>query len=423
MPCKAGQCGCCKHVAALLFTLLDYTNMELKSIPATLTCTQVAQKWHQPLSTNMTLNHAAKFSELVFEKAEVGKTKKRSVCGTRDAYCATPPCALKITEDDLKTLTNNLKAAGKAALFCGAVASNYFKRSTLFETSSSLGVAKLNEKAGDLKDDIEGAANTNGKSVSEMIFENIVQNYGTALTMEKLYFDEENTAKIKSAFYVDIEECKRISTKTTTQSESTVWYAERSRRLTASLIGKIMNRRKRLHPTSLIKSILEKRPKPNALQIPASLRWGLDNEEVAIQQYQSLTKCKEIGKCGFVINPKWPWLGCSPDGVVIEGDKVVGCVEVKCPYAKKDLTLRAATEIDNSFFLNIITDKLTLTTNHNYHYQCQGVMNILELPWLDFIVYTTTDCNIERIFRDNILWGEMMQELSNFYAIHIIPEI
>ena len=115
------------------------------------------------------------------------------------------------------------------------------------------------------------------------------------------------------------------------------------------------------------------------------------------------------------------WL--QPRWVVIEGDKVVGCVEVKCPYAKTDLTLRAATEIDKSFFLNITNDKLTLKTNHNYHYQCQGVMNILELPWLDFIVYTTTDCHIERIFRDNILWGEMIQELSTFYAIHIIPEI
>ena len=126
--------------------------MELKSIPATLTWTEVAQKWHQPLSANMTLTHAVNFSELVFEKAEVGKTKKRSVSGIRDAYCATAPCALKITEDDLKTLTNNFKAAGKAALFCGAVASNKVKSSTLFETSSSFGVATLNEKAGDLKD-------------------------------------------------------------------------------------------------------------------------------------------------------------------------------------------------------------------------------------------------------------------------------
>ena len=83
----------------------------------------------------MAPNHAVKFSGLVFEKAEVGKTKKRSINGTRDAYCATPPYALKILEDDLKNLTNNLKATGKAALSCGAVASNNFKPSTLFETS------------------------------------------------------------------------------------------------------------------------------------------------------------------------------------------------------------------------------------------------------------------------------------------------
>ena len=28
--CKACQGGCCKHVAALLYTLLDYVNMDLK---------------------------------------------------------------------------------------------------------------------------------------------------------------------------------------------------------------------------------------------------------------------------------------------------------------------------------------------------------------------------------------------------------
>ena len=50
--CKARQCGCCKQAAALLITFLDYTNIELKSIPATLTCNQVAQKWHEPLLAN-----------------------------------------------------------------------------------------------------------------------------------------------------------------------------------------------------------------------------------------------------------------------------------------------------------------------------------------------------------------------------------
>ena len=34
--CKAGKGGCCKHVAALLYTLVDYSNMGLKEIPGEL---------------------------------------------------------------------------------------------------------------------------------------------------------------------------------------------------------------------------------------------------------------------------------------------------------------------------------------------------------------------------------------------------
>lgn len=39
--CKSVQGGCCKHVAALLYLLLDYKNLELKEVPDDVTCTQV----------------------------------------------------------------------------------------------------------------------------------------------------------------------------------------------------------------------------------------------------------------------------------------------------------------------------------------------------------------------------------------------
>ncbi len=38
---KAGQGGSCKHVASLLYTLLDYSNLDLKCVPEDVTCTQV----------------------------------------------------------------------------------------------------------------------------------------------------------------------------------------------------------------------------------------------------------------------------------------------------------------------------------------------------------------------------------------------
>ena len=62
----------------------------------------------------------------------------------------------------------------------------------------------------------------------------------------------------------------------------------------------------------------------------ASCQWGRDNEKVAISRYEIL-KTVKVKSCGLIVNPKWPWLGCSPDGLV--RDKAV---EVKCPYTWKD---------------------------------------------------------------------------------------
>ena len=62
--CKAGQGSCCKHVGALLYTLLDYVNMGVTEIPRDLICTQVRQKcmYHLMQETNFhsgTLRNAA----------------------------------------------------------------------------------------------------------------------------------------------------------------------------------------------------------------------------------------------------------------------------------------------------------------------------------------------------------------------------
>ena len=97
--CKCGGGGVCKHVAALLYQLLDYKNLELKEIPDDVTCTQVLQQWSIPSSSGTT--KAVKFEELTFEKADYtrdkeNKRKRPLVQGKRDNYCATPPYAKKV---------------------------------------------------------------------------------------------------------------------------------------------------------------------------------------------------------------------------------------------------------------------------------------------------------------------------------------
>ena len=47
---------------------------------------------------------------------------------------------------------------------------------------------------------------------------------------------------------------------------------------------------------------------------------------------------------GLVVNPSFPWLGASPDAVVIDPSvSSVGMLEIKCPYARRLSTVEEAT--------------------------------------------------------------------------------
>ena len=43
--CPAGKRGYCKHIAALAYKLVDNSMAKKESLPSSLTCTQIKQKW------------------------------------------------------------------------------------------------------------------------------------------------------------------------------------------------------------------------------------------------------------------------------------------------------------------------------------------------------------------------------------------
>lgn len=47
----------------------------------------------------------------------------------------------------------------------------------------------------------------------------------------------------------------------------------------------------------------------------------------------------EVELTGTFINEDYPWLACSPDGLVLKEDGTYKSVEVKCPATGKDLTI------------------------------------------------------------------------------------
>lgn len=109
--------------------------------------------------------------------------------------------------------------------------------------------------------------------------------------------------------------------------------------------------------------------------------------------------------CGLIVNPKLPWLGASPDALVSDSseEQVYGAIEVKCPSSKADSTIMEACN-DKSFCLELANNKTVLKKKHIYFFQCQGVMAICQLSWLDFVVFTQKDLHVERIYFDEHLW-------------------
>ena len=105
-------------------------------------------------------------------------------------------------------------------------------------------------------------------------------------------------------------------------------------------------------------------------------------------------------KCSFVVNPKWPWLGASPDGIISIGEKLK-TLEKKCPYSKKDLTIEEACQ-DKTFFMELITGRPCLKKKHKCFYQCQGEVSVTQTEVMDFIVYTNKETFIQNITFDNI---------------------
>ena len=326
--------------------------------------------------------------------------------------CGTPPFARETTSNELQTLIEKLRLAGKASLFCEALESNQFQPCKRVETSCSKAVTAVDEKQS-----VEGSKS----------FQHLLALYHTHIPsdhddMKLLIASDEILENVTSKVGISGGLSFNVCCATIKQNTESTWYIERSKRSTASNFGKVLNRRRNILPTSIVNSITS-RANYGKKSMPSSLKWGIELEDVAIEKYEQSFPDLSVKKCGFVASPQWPWLGCSPDGIVMKDDTPVGCVEVKCPFSKKDMTFQEACN-DTKFFLKNVDGGCKLKKHHMYFYQCLGVLNILGLDWIDFVVFTNKELHVERIYKDHHLWRlKMLPELTSFYVTYILPKL
>jgi len=125
------------------------------------------------------------------------------------------------------------------------------------------------------------------------------------------------------------------------------------------------------------------------------MRFGINFEQVALTHYETVLDAS-VARVGFMVHPYHEWIGGSPDGLVMSHrdtpEVFCGGVEVKCPQ---------------NMYSNFPPYYMT---------QVQGLMEVSNLPWWDFMAWTPDAIVIKRVQRSREYWDELYPLLCEFWA-------
>ena len=128
-----------------------------------------------------------------------------------------------------------------------------------------------------------------------------------------------------------LEQCTKL------QSQSLVWFAHRKGRVTASNFHSVCHTSTTNPSESLIQRLLQERYTVKS----AAIQWSIQHEPAARKQYLELTSKNHsdfsFKLAGLFVNPSYPYLGASPDGLVSCTCCGEGVIEIKCPYGIREL--------------------------------------------------------------------------------------
>lgn len=205
----------------------------------------------------------------------------------------------------------------------------------------------------------------------------------------------------------------QLEQKTTLQSKCPLWFEERKKRLTASIFSKVCKRKKDIN-TKFLGALFH----PKSFSSDAT-SYGKVHEVDGKKAYCIKMPDVHIHDCGLVVNPRFSFLGASPDGKVCDGQDC-GVLEIKCPYTARNLTVQEAIDTIPNFCLKE-EDGFILNNKHEYFFQVQGQLMVTGAPFCDFVVYTKKDLVIVRVFPDTLFMEMMLSQLACFYQSHAIP--
>ena len=217
------------------------------------------------------------------------------------------------------------------------------------------------------------------------------------------------------------EEANYLEESTRLQSQSLLWFKHRTGRITASKFLAVKRASLSPPPASLVKQIMERNMISH--RVPA-LQWGITNEDIAREAYLELAKEQhanfQYSAAGLHVNPSYPHLGATPDGIINCDCCGDGVIEIKCPYKHRDKHPHHVA--DPQFYLKRNNDgQLHLCRNHEYYSQIQGQLAVCEKEYCDFVCWTPHGMHVERILSEPAYFDDTKPALDTFFLTVLLP--
>ena len=388
----AGLGEVCTHVAAVLFFLETKVR-----INGTSTCTQQKCQWVVPTFQKSIPYLPVK--EIDFTSAKVKKRKIDDAANSSACASASPSSSLNVQSPVVKPPdANELKSLFKA----------------LGECDSKPAVLSL----------IPEYAN---RYIPKSRLSNFPKPLQSLFDPRYLAMDYNDLVSACESISICVTEEMMLAVEEATRNQSStrLWYVYRAGRVTASRMKQVCHTNASLPSQSLVKNICY----PEAYRfITKATQWGCTHEAVAKEHYIKVNRESHadmsVVECGLVINPEWPHLGASPDGIVQCTCCGKGVLEIKCPYCKHDQHI----EVNAASCLSKAADgSVQLDRSHAYYYQVQTQIFICKVEYCDFCVCTFPETGpslyTERIYPDSDFWHTCIDKATHFFRICILPEI
>lgn len=174
------------------------------------------------------------------------------------------------------------------------------------------------------------------------------------------------------------------------QQRTDAWHKARRGKLTASNFAAALGVSPYTSRQKLVRTMGGSGYQANSLPTNIACQWGTNNEPNGIMEY-TLATGNRVATEWFVTHPHLHWLGGSPDGLV-DND---GLIEVKCPFKQ---------EVYNGVPVH-------------YYPQVNGLMEICDRNWCDFVVWTPDKLHITRLKRNSEAFNYFLPFYSNVYAM------